>query len=129
MFPYNQVSLTGNLGRDPEILYFESGKCKANFSIAVSTGRDKPADWFEIQCWNHSAERAVQRLSRGSRVVVAGFLKQERWEDRNTGSQRSKVIVQADSIEIIERSYQQAPRAAQPAPVSAKAESYDDIPF
>lgn len=79
MFAHNQISLTGNLGGDPEIRYFESGKSLAQFSIAVSTGKDKPVDWFEIQCWNRSADRAAERLRKGSRVVVIGCLKQQRW--------------------------------------------------
>ena len=129
MFANNQASLTGNLGRDPEIRHFESGKSLAQFSIAVSTGRDKPADWFDIECWNKSAERAVQRLSKGSRVVVTGSLRQERWQDRQTGAQRSKVVLNAESIEIIERSPQE-PASQQPQQLAAPEYAPDyDIPY
>jgi len=129
MFANNQASLTGNLGRDPEIRYFESGKSLAQFSIAVSTGRDKPADWFDVECWNKAAERAMQRLSKGSRVVVSGSLRQERWQDRQTGAQRSKVVLNAESVEIIERAPQQAVQQ-QPEQLAAPDYSgYDNIPF
>ena len=84
MYGNNISTLTGNLGRDPEIRYFESGNAKAEFSIAVSTGKDKPADWFDVAVWGQSAERAMKLLHKGSRVVVIGSLKQERWQDRET---------------------------------------------
>ena len=129
MFANNQVSLTGNLGDFPEIRYFESGKSKASFRIAVSTGRDKSPDWFDIECWNQSAERAMQRLSKGTRVVVSGSLKQERWEDKQSGGQRSKVIINVESIEIIERAPQQ-PASKQPQQLAAPDYAdYDNIPY
>ena len=126
MFASNQASLTGNLGDFPEIRYFESGKSKASFRIAVSAGKDKSPDWFEVECWNQSAERAMQRLSKGSRVVVTGSLKQERWQDRQTGTQRSKVVLNAEAIEIIERSPQE-PTSKQPQQLAAP--DYDNIPY
>ena len=101
MYGNNISTLTGNLGRDPEIRYFESGKAKVEFSIAVSVGKGKPADWFDIAVWGQSAERAMKLLHKGSRVVVIGSLKQERWQDRETNAQRSKVVLNAQSIEAI----------------------------
>ena len=128
MFANNQSSLTGNLGGDPEIRFFDSGKSKASFRIAVSTGKESAPDWFDIECWNASAERAVDRLRKGSRVVVSGSLKQERWQDGQSGTQRSKVVLNAESIEIIERSPQQPQQ--QPEQLAApEYADYDDIPF
>ena len=109
MYGNNISSLTGNLGRDPEIRYFESGKAKCDFSIAVSTGKDKEADWFEVCAWGQSAERAGKLLRKGSRVVVVGSLRQERWQDKQTGSNRSKVVLNAQSIEVIAKMPKSAP--------------------
>ena len=120
MYANNIVSLVGNLGRDPEIRYFESGNAKCDFSIAVSAGKDKPSDWLDIQAWGKSAERAAERLRKGSRVAVVGSLKQERWTDRTTGAQRSKVVVNAQSIEIIAKAESQQ---------SASDDTYEDAPF
>ena len=108
MFGNNVSTLTGNLGRDPEVRYFESGKAKCEFSIAVSVGKDKPADWFDVCAWGASAERAQKLLSKGSRVVVIGSLKQERWADQESGAQRSKVVLNAQSIELIAKPATQA---------------------
>lgn len=127
MFANNQTSITGNLGGDPEIRYFESGKSKASFRIAVSAGKDRSPDWFEVECWNASAERVMQRLSKGSRAVVSGSLKQECWLDSQSGAQRSKVVISAESIEIIERAPQQP--ASQPGAAASTGETYHDIPY
>ena len=129
MFSHNQTSLTGNLGDSPEVRYFESGRSKASFRIAVSTGKDKSPDWFDVECWNQSAERAMQRLSKGSRVVVSGSLKQERWQDRQSGTQRSKVVLNAESIEIIERAPQQQPQQQPQQLAAPDYATYDDIPY
>ena len=101
MFSSNFTTLTGNLGSDPELRYFQSGKAICNFSLAASAGKDKPADWFDVQVWGASADRAAKLLRKGSRVVVIGSLKQERWQDKQSGNQRSKVVVNAESIEVI----------------------------
>ena len=92
MYAHNTASLTGNLGADPELRWFDSGKAKAQFTLAVRTGKDKPADWFEIQAWGQTAERAAELLKKGSRVVVSGSLRQERWQDKETQTNRSKVV-------------------------------------
>ena len=122
MYGNNVCTLTGNLGRDPEIRYFESGKSKADFSIAVSTGKDRPADWFDIVAWGQSAERAMKLLHKGSRVVVIGSLKQERWTDRETSAQRSKVVLNAQSVEAIAK-------APSSEPSSESTDGYNDIPY
>ena len=129
MFANNQVSLTGNLGDFPEIRYFESGKSKASFRIAVSTGKDKSPDWFDVECWNESAERVMQRLSKGSRVVVSGSLKQERWQDSKSGARRSKVVLNAEAIEIIERAPQQAVQQQPQQLAAPDYADYDNIPY
>ena len=122
MFGNNISTLTGNLGRDPEIRYFESGKAKAEFSIAVSTGKDKPADWFDVQVWGQSAERAAKLLRKGSRIVAIGSLKQERWQDRSTNANRSKVVLNAASVEVIAK-------APSSEPNSESTDGYNDIPY
>ena len=52
----NSVVLVGRVGQDPEIKYFESGKSKTTFSIAVDRWNPKTkareADWFNIQLWD-----------------------------------------------------------------------------
>lgn len=100
MFAHNQVALIGNVGSDPEIRTFESGKTKARFSIAVHAGKDRPSEWFDIECWNHVATRVAENVAKGTRVSLAGSLKQERWQNAE-GQNRTKVVVNAENIELI----------------------------
>ena len=71
----------------------------------------------------------MQRLSKGSRVVVSGSLRQERWQDSKSGAQRSKVVLNAEAIEIIERAPQE-PASKQPQQLAAPDYAdYDNIPY
>ncbi|MEL7224032.1 MAG: single-stranded DNA-binding protein [Cyanobacteria bacterium J06576_12] len=108
MFAHNQVSLIGNLGGDPEIRHFESGKVKARFSLAVHAGKDRPSEWFDVEAWNQTAKRVGQMLAKGSRVALSGSLKLERWQT-DAGQNRSKVVVNAENIEVISKEKFQSP--------------------
>ena len=65
----NTAVLVGRVGRDAEIKYFESGKVKANFSIAVNRWDPKTksevADWFNIDVWDKLAEFAGEYVKKG----------------------------------------------------------------
>ena len=101
MFSHNTVRLTGNLGADPEVRHFESGSMKAQFSLAVYAGKDRPSEWFDCEAWGKTAERVAQMARKGYRVAIAGSLKQERWQAQD-GANRSKVVVNAESFDILQ---------------------------
>ena len=90
----NSVSLIGRLTADPETRYFESGKVVAKFSIAVNRTKDE-ADFFEIEAWEKTAEVVSQYCKKGSQVGISGSLVQERWKDKTTDTNRSKVLCDA----------------------------------
>ena len=96
----NSVSLIGRLTADPELRYFESGKSVAKFSIAVNRTKDE-ADFFEIEAWEKTAEVAGQYCRKGSQVGISGSLVQERWQDKTTGTNRSKVVVRCSRLELL----------------------------
>ena len=66
----NSAILVGRVGQDPEIKYFESGKSKTTFSIAVNRWnpktKEREADWFNIQLWDKKAESAAEWVKKGS---------------------------------------------------------------
>jgi single-strand DNA-binding protein len=100
----NSVTLTGRAGRDPEVKYFESGSCVAQFSIAVdrySREGGKEADWFNIKLWGKQAQFAADYVHKGSLVGVTGRLEMERWTDRASGEERSKPVVVGDRLELL----------------------------
>ena len=102
---HNSWQLQGRLGKDPEIQYFDSGKCKATCSIAVktfkkdeSTGKYK-SEWFDVQIWGKAAEILADHAKKGSLVRFGGRAEVEHWEDKETGKKRSKVIMAADECD------------------------------
>lgn len=99
----NQVILMGRLTRDPEQRTTTSGKTIASFSIAVDRGGDSDqADFFDITAWEKLGELVVQYLGKGRRVLVQGRLRQDSWDDKETGKKRSRVEVTATDVTFLD---------------------------
>jgi len=99
----NQVILMGRLTRDPEQRTTSTGKVIASFSIAVDRGgQDDAADFFEITAWEKLGELVVQYLAKGRRVLVQGRLRQDSWDDKETGKKRSRVEVTATDVTFLD---------------------------
>lgn len=101
----NTAVLVGRVGRDAEIKYFESGKVKANFSIAVNRWDPKTksevADWFNIDVWDKLAEFAGEYVKKGAQVAVDGRIGQNKWTDKATGNERENFLIIASSIRLL----------------------------
>ena len=104
---YNKVVLVGNLTRDIEIRYSQSGAAIANTAIATShkftsNGKKKEETCFtDITFFGKSAEIANQYLRRGSKILVDGRLKQDQWVDQG-GAKRSKHSVIVESMQMLD---------------------------
>ena len=99
----NQVILMGRLTRDPEQRTTTTGKTIANFSIAVDRGgQDDTADFFNVTAWEKLGELVVQYLSKGRRVLVQGRLRQDTWEDKETGKKQSRIEVVATDVTFLD---------------------------
>lgn len=100
----NTVKLMGNVGKEVDIRYLETGNKVANFSIALRAGKDKDGndktDWFDIEVWGNLAQRAADAIHKGSKVAVTGRLRVSSYTDRN-GMLRKSVRVVANSINIV----------------------------
>lgn len=78
------VYLTGNVGADPEFRTFESGRCRANFSIALRSSRSGgDTEWFQIEVWNELAQAVKDEIRKGTAVCILGSLRKNSWMDRN----------------------------------------------
>lgn len=103
-----QLTVAGNLTRDPEAVTLNSGTSLCKFSIAVerswkndATGEwDKATSFLNVVCWRYVAEDALRLLEKGVRVVVSGRLDEETWDDKDTGAKRSKFVLTADEIAL-----------------------------
>jgi single-strand DNA-binding protein len=101
----NVVTLVGNITRDPELRFTNTGQATASFGLAVNRRwqNRQTQDWeeatsfFDVVCWREMAENAAESLTRGSRVIVTGRLEQRSWETPD-GDKRSKVEVVADEV-------------------------------
>src|ERR1700740_2814835 len=103
----NQVTLMGNLTRDPELRQTPSGQNVTIFSLALNRSyKDASGEWQEateyidIVCWGPLAERVAQYLSKGRRCLVQGRLQSRSWEQ--DGNKRSKVEVLANDVTFLD---------------------------
>jgi single-strand DNA-binding protein len=104
----NKVILVGNLGKDPEIRYFENNIPKASFSLATTESfRDKAGnksehtEWHHIVMWRTAAENASKLLKKGMQVYLEGKLQTRQWNDKD-GQKRSLTEIVSDSFVILQ---------------------------
>lgn len=99
----NNITLIGNLTRDPELRYTTGGRGVASFGLAVNRRYQSNGEWveqtsfFNCVAWAELGENAAASLTKGARVIVTGRLEQRSYET-NEGEKRSVVEVIADEI-------------------------------
>jgi single-strand DNA-binding protein len=110
----NSIQLVGRAGGDAEIRYFENGRHKATFRMAVDRGVKKKgadewaSDWFTVEVWSNAAagdyqtlaEKAAEKVKKGDVVAVKGQLHLDDYTDRD-GVERIRVTVQADWFRVV----------------------------
>jgi single-strand DNA-binding protein len=106
MASYNRVILMGNLTRDVEVRYLQSGTAVADIGLAVNERRKNQAgEWIEevvfvdVTLWGRTAEVAGEYLSRGSPIFIEGRLRLDQWE--KDGQKHSKLRVTCDRMQMI----------------------------
>lgn len=144
----NQVNISGNLTRDPELRATASGTQVLSFGIAVNDRQknSRTGEWEDypnyIDCtmFGTRAESVSRYIRKGSKVAISGKLRYSSWE--KDGQKRSKLEVIVNDIEFMSRgdsqqtayqppvTPQQTAQAAIPIAPAAPVEVYDeDIPF
>ena len=99
----NQVILMGRLTRDPEQRTTTTGKTIASFGIAVDRGgQEDQADFFNVTAWEKLGELVMQYLAKGRRVLVQGRLRQDTWDDKETGKKQSRIEVVATDVTFLD---------------------------
>lgn len=96
----NAVSVTGNLGADPEMTKFSSGNCVVRFPLALhrGAGEDRQTEWLDIESWGPLGRRCVAHFTKGAWVGVHGRLKIDKWTDKATQAPRKKVVIVANEF-------------------------------
>ncbi len=104
---FNKVVLVGNLTRDIELRYAQSGSAIANTAIATSRKftqngeRKEEVCFIDITFFGRSAEVANQYLRRGSKILVEGRLNFDQWVAQD-GSKRSKHSVIVETMQMLD---------------------------
>lgn len=103
----NIAIVVGNLGKDPEVRFTQSGRAVANFSVATSEswpGQDgspqERTEWHKIVVWGKQAESCGQYLSKGRQVFVQGRIQTRKWTDQN-GQDRYTTEIVAQRVQFL----------------------------
>lgn len=107
MASVNKAIIVGNLGRDPEVRYTQSGQAVASFTVATTetwTGRESDrqerTDWHNIVVWGKQAETCGQYLSKGRQVYIEGSIRPRSYEDRD-GNKRYITEIVAQRVQFL----------------------------
>ncbi len=98
---YNRVILVGNLTRDPEIRYLQSGKGVTKFTLAVNNPRNKEETTFvDIVAWDRLGETCNTYLKKGMNALVEGRLVIRSYDDKD-GNKRKATEVVIDNMQML----------------------------
>jgi single-strand DNA-binding protein len=105
---YQQITLVGNLGNDPEMRYTPSGVPVVSFRMAVNkswTGddgqRQDKTTWFRVTAWRKLAETVSQYLTKGAKVMVVGEIEEARPYTDRDGNLRASLEVTAQVVRFL----------------------------
>jgi len=133
----NKVTLVGNLGRDPEMRYTQSGTAVANFTVATSEKwKDKNSgemqertEWHRIVVWGKLGEICGQYLSKGRQVYIEGRLQTREWEDKD-GNKRYTTEVVANEMKMLgTKDSRESTNTFKPSESSSQVPDYSPQPF
>jgi single-strand DNA-binding protein len=134
MASVNRVILIGNLGRDPELRYTQSGQPLTRFSLATNERFKQGDDWQErtewhrVVVWGKQAENCAQYLQKGRSVYIEGRLQTRDWEDKE-GNKRQTTEIVAQTVQFLGGRGEGGARSAPEPPPAPGGRDGDDIPF
>ena len=98
----NRAILVGNLGKDPELKYTQSGKAVCSFSLATSESwKDKQGvktdstTWHNIVAWGKQAEVMAEHLTKGKQIYLEGRISNRNYDKDGEKKYISEVVVQS----------------------------------
>lgn len=106
MAGFMQVVIVGNVGRDPEMRYTQSGIAVCSFSVAVTRRfgsgdqRQEKTTWVRVSVWNKQAETANQYVRKGGQILVSGTMEASAYLDKS-GQPQASLEMRADNFQLL----------------------------
>ena len=98
----NNITIAGRLVREPEVRIVGAGVTVCDFSVAVDrdfkNNGEKMTDFFECTAWRATAEFLVKYIRKGDMMVVTGSMFSKKWQDKETGQNRSKMYLDVKNL-------------------------------
>ena len=136
----NKSILIGNVGKDPDIRYFDSGICVASFSLATSergytlqNGTQVPerTDWHIIVCKGDQAKFVEKWVKKGASLYIEGKIRYRQYEDKEK-VKRYVTKIFADKVEFFsfgKKEERKDTPSAEPVSQESVPDPSDDLPF
>lgn len=144
----NKVILIGNVGKDPEIKYFDNDRAVANFSMATTergfraaNGTEVPdrTEWHNITCWGGLAKVVEQYVKKGDPLYIEGKIRTRSYDDKN-GIKRYVTEINVENLEMLgnrrSNDFQPTndtssnqPQSSNQVPPADNSTEVDDLPF
>lgn len=103
----NKVVLVGNVGKDPEVKYFDNDSVVANFSLATSESYTNKngekvtnTEWHNIQVWRGLAKVVEKYVKKGDLLYVEGKIKTRSYDDKD-GNKKYTTEIQVDELKML----------------------------
>ena len=128
----NKVFLIGNVGKDPEVHYFDSNTRKASFTLATTdrgftrtdgTAVPERTEWHNIVVWRGLAEVVEKYVRKGSKLFIEGKITSRSYEDKS-GVRRYVTEITAENLELLNRTNATSDDSQMPSQ-SAQGNQYD----
>ena len=105
---YQQITIIGNVGRDPEMRYTSEGVGVCNFSVAVNKRRKNrntneymdQTTWFKIAAWRNLAETCSQYVHKGMQIMIVGEVKADAYVGQD-GQARASLEITASEVKFL----------------------------
>lgn len=137
----NKVMLIGNVGREPDVKYYDADQCMASVSLATTekgytlpNGTKVPdrTDWHNVVFWRPLAKIVERYVHKGDKIYVEGRLRYRAYDDKK-GQRRYVTEIYADNMELLTPRNQTPPAEKQattdsPAPQATEAD-VNNLPF
>lgn len=126
----SKITVSGNIGRDPELRAFKDGTAILKFSLAGNTGygEKKVTTWYDCSIFGKRAESLSPHLNKGKMILVHGDFQIREWEKDGRKGKSAEILV--SDVEFMGGKAQEgAPSTSEPQTEPAQTDEFGEAPF